>query len=135
MGTGRSDFPNQINNVSGFPSIFRGALDVRARAINEEMKIAAARALAELAKEAVPKEIQAAYRVEGLGFGPDYVIPKPLDPRVLLWQAPAVARAAMNSGVARRELDLQTYAQRLEQRVQATQARIQNLIDSYIQGK
>ena len=102
IATGRSDYPNQVNNVLGFPFIFRGALDVRARAINEEMKMAATRALAALAREEVPEVVLRAYGVEQLQFGRDYLIPKPFDPRVLLWVAPAVARAAIASGVARR---------------------------------
>ncbi|MFB6267233.1 MAG: NADP-dependent malic enzyme [Halodesulfurarchaeum sp.] len=116
--TGRSDYPNQVNNVLGFPFIFRGALDVRAKEINEEMKVAAAEALADLAKEDVPDEVVQAYGDEPLQFGPDYTIPKPLDPRVLLWEAPAVAKAAMESGVARREIeDLDAYRERLEARL------------------
>ena len=101
VATGRSDYPNQVNNVLGFPSIFRGALDVRATAINEEMKLAATRALAALAKEDVPDSVCRAYGVERLKFGPDYLIPKPFDPRVLVWEASAVAEAAMRSGVAK----------------------------------
>lgn len=116
VATGRSDYPNQINNVLGFPFIFRGALDVRAKAINEEMKIAAAHALAALAKEDVPDAVLKAYGLEALRFGPDYIVPKPIDPRVLLWLAPAVARAAMESGVARRTLDLAQYREQLEAR-------------------
>lgn len=102
MATGRSDYPNQVNNVLGFPFIFRGALDVEATAINEDMKVAASKALALLAKEPVPADICKAYNVEKLVFGRDYIIPKPLDPRVLLWEAPAVAEAAIKSGVARK---------------------------------
>ena len=117
VGTGRSDFPNQVNNVLGYPYIFRGALDVRARAINEAMKVAAARALAALAKEDVPDEVLRAYGEEAITFGPDYVIPKPFDPRVLLYVAPAVAKAAMDSGVARIELDLDKYREELEARL------------------
>ncbi|MDD2695005.1 MAG: phosphate acyltransferase, partial [Anaerolineales bacterium] len=109
VATGRSDFPNQINNVLGFPFIFRGALDVRARAINEEMKIAATHALADLAKQDVPDSVLRAYGLESLKFGPDYILPKPLDPRVLLWEAPAVAKAAMESGAARLRIDLDEY--------------------------
>lgn len=101
MGTGRSDYPNQINNVLGFPFIFRGALDVRATAINEEMKRAAAFALAELAKEDVPDSVSKAYGNQRMHFGRDYLIPKPFDYRVLIWEAAAVAKAAMDSGVAR----------------------------------
>ncbi|MCL4258042.1 MAG: NADP-dependent malic enzyme, partial [Anaerolineales bacterium] len=108
-----SDFPNQINNVLGFPFIFRGALDVRARTINDEMKAAAARALAALAREDVPDSVLRAYGIESLKFGPDYIIPKPFDPRVLLWEAPAVAGAAMQSGVAQQPVDLQQYRDEL----------------------
>src|SRR5213076_910956 len=93
IATGRSDYPNQVNNVLGFPFIFRGALDVRARKINEDMEMAATRALAALAKEEVPDSVMRAYGLERLRFGPEYLIPKPFDPRVLLWVAPAVARA------------------------------------------
>ncbi len=106
MATGRSDYPNQVNNVLGFPFIFRGALDVRARAIDKGMMAAAARALADLAKEDVPDSVLRAYGVDRLQFGPEYLIPKPLDPRVPLRVAPAVAAAAMASGVARNPLDL-----------------------------
>ncbi|MHC4471772.1 MAG: NADP-dependent malic enzyme [Planctomycetota bacterium] len=115
MATGRSDYPNQVNNVLGFPFIFRGALDVRARAINDEMKLAASRALAELAKQDVPDQVRKAYGVDELRFGPDYIIPKPLDPRVLLWEAPAVAKAAVDTGVARRTVeDWDEYRESLE---------------------
>jgi malate dehydrogenase (oxaloacetate-decarboxylating)(NADP+) len=117
MATGRSDYPNQVNNVLGFPFIFRGALDVRARSINEPMKIAAAQALAALAKEPVPFSVMRAYRLQELRFGPDYIIPKPFDPRVLLWEASAVAKAAMESGVAALELDLEEYREKLEDRL------------------
>jgi malate dehydrogenase (oxaloacetate-decarboxylating)(NADP+) len=106
-----------VNNVLGFPFIFRGALDVRARAINEEMKMAATEALAELAKQDVPEAVAAAYGVSTFRFGPDYLIPKPFDPRVLLWVAPAVAKAAMESGVARNHIDLDAYRNRLEARL------------------
>ncbi|MEP7359875.1 MAG: phosphate acyltransferase, partial [Anaerolineales bacterium] len=117
VATGRSDYPNQINNVLGFPFIFRGALDVRARAINEEMKIAAARSLAALAHEDVPDAVLNAYGVSSLAFGADYLIPKALDPRVLLWVAPAVAEAAMRSGVARLEIELDEYREQLAARL------------------
>ena len=100
MATGRSDYPNQINNVLGFPFIFRGALDVRATCINEEMKLAAVNALAKLAKEEVPEDVKSAYGDQQLKYGPEYIIPKPFDHRALLRVAPAVARAAMESGVA-----------------------------------
>ncbi len=116
VGTGRSDFPNQVNNVLGFPFIFRGALDVRARAINEEMKLAAAKALAALTKEDVPDSVLQAYGVESIKFGDEYIIPKPFDPRVLLWEAPAVAQAAMESGVARRKIDIDEYREQLAYR-------------------
>ena len=117
MATGRSDYPNQVNNVLGFPFIFRGALDVRARAIDDGMKIAAARALAELAKEDVPDSVLRAYGVDRLAFGPEYLIPKPLDPRVPLRVAPAVVEAAMQSGVARISLDPQAYIESLANRL------------------
>ncbi|PIU44957.1 MAG: NADP-dependent malic enzyme [Ignavibacteriales bacterium CG07_land_8_20_14_0_80_59_12] len=117
MATGRSDYPNQVNNVLGFPFIFRGALDVRARAINDEMKLAAARALADLAKEDVPDSVIEAYGGKRIEFGRECIVPKPLDPRVLLWEAPAVAKAAMDSGAARRPLpDLGAYRDGLEAR-------------------
>jgi len=119
MATGRSDFPNQVNNVLGFPFIFRGALDVRARKINEPMKLAAVHALAELARrgEAIPEVVRSAYPHDGFDFGVQYIIPKPFDPRVLLWVAPAVASAAMESGVARRPVDLAEYEAHLRQTV------------------
>ena len=117
MATGRTDYPNQINNVLGFPFIFRGALDVRASQINEAMKLAAANALASLAREDVPDSVLKAYNQESLKFGPDYIIPKPFDPRVLLWVAPAVAQAAMESGVARQPVDLDQYREQLEARL------------------
>lgn len=117
--TGRSDYANQVNNVLGFPFIFRGALDVRASKINEEMKLAATFALAELAKrgEAVPEAVKKAYPGESFDFGPNYIIPKPFDPRVLLYVAPAVAKAAMDSGVARKPIDLKDYETRLTQTI------------------
>ena len=117
IATGRSDYPNQVNNVLGFPFIFRGALDVHATAINEEMKLAATRALADLTKEDVPDSVCRAYGVDRLHFGPDYLIPKPFDPRVLLWEAKAVAEAAMATGVARRPIDLNRYREELERRL------------------
>ena len=117
IATGRTDYPNQVNNVLGFPFIFRGALDVRARCINEEMKMAATRALAKLAKEDVPEAVAEAYGESSFRFGPDYLIPKPFDPRVLLWVAPAVARAALETGVARLELDPEEYRNALEARL------------------
>ncbi len=118
MATGRSDYPNQVNNVLGFPFIFRGALDVRARAINDEMKLAAAKGLAELAREDVPDSVIRSYGDRPISFGPEYIIPKPFDDRVLLWVCPAVARAAMETGVARREItDWDAYTDRLEARL------------------
>ena len=117
MATGRSDYPNQVNNVLGFPFIFRGALDCRATAINDEMKLAASDALAKLAKEDVPDSVIKAYGGQKLRFGRDYIIPKPLDPRVLLWEAPAVAKAAMETGVALEPItDLEAYRDQLESR-------------------
>src|SRR5208283_295648 len=117
MATGRSDFPNQINNVLGFPFIFRGALDVRATTINDQMKLAATRALAALAKEDVPDSVLRAYGVDKLEFGREYIIPKPFDPRVLIWEASAVAQAAMETGVAQRPVDLKQYREELEKRL------------------
>jgi malate dehydrogenase (oxaloacetate-decarboxylating)(NADP+) len=117
VATGRSDFPNQVNNVLGFPFIFRGALDVRATTINDEMKLAATRALAELAKEDVPDSVLRAYGVDRLEFGREYIIPKPFDPRVLIWEAAAVAQAAMETGVAQQPVDLQQYREELEKRL------------------
>ncbi len=117
MATGRSDYPNQVNNVLGFPFIFRGALDVRATAINEAMKLAATRALANLAKEDVPDSVIKAYGGERLHFGPEYLIPKPFDYRVLIWEAAAVAEAAMESGVARVQIDIEQYKEQLENRL------------------
>lgn len=122
MATGRSDYPNQVNNVLGFPYIFRGALDVRAFAINEEMKLAATYALAEMAKEPVPDTVYKAYGNSKLSFGREYLIPKPLDPRLITRIAPAVARAAMESGVARRQIgDWEQYEAELLQRVGMSQ--------------
>ncbi|HMO17211.1 MAG TPA: NADP-dependent malic enzyme [Oligoflexia bacterium] len=114
IATGRSDHPNQVNNVLGFPFIFRGALDVRARGINEEMKLAAVYALARLAKEPVPDSVKAAYGNTDFSFGADYLIPKPFDPRVLYYVSPAVADAAMRSGMARINLDLEDYTLKLK---------------------
>ncbi len=117
VATGRSDYPNQVNNVLGFPFIFRGALDVRATQVNDEMKLAATRALATLAKEDVPDSVRRAYGVEMLEFGREYIIPKPFDPRVLLWEASAVAQAAMETGVAQQPVDLDKYREQLERRL------------------
>jgi len=117
MATGRSDYPSQVNNALRFPFIFRGALDVHATAINEEMKLAATRALADLAREDVPDSVCRAYGVERLSFGADYIIPRPFDPRVLVWEASAIARAAMETGVAQESLDITEYRQQLEKRL------------------
>jgi len=117
VATGRSDFPNQVNNVLGFPFIFRGALDARAKKINDEMEMAATRALAQLAKEEVPESVTRAYGGDTLKFGPDYLIPKPFDPRVLLSVAPAVAWAAVASGIAGRIIDVEEYRAELEARL------------------
>ncbi|MAE95337.1 MAG: hypothetical protein CL910_11805 [Deltaproteobacteria bacterium] len=119
IATGRSDYPNQVNNVLGFPFIFRGALDVRATSINEAMKRAAVNALAELAQrgEAIPEVVKRAYPGESMDFGPTYIIPKPFDPRVLLYVAPAVAQAAIDTGVAREPLDIVAYDRELRERI------------------
>jgi malate dehydrogenase (oxaloacetate-decarboxylating)(NADP+) len=117
VGTGRSDYPNQVNNLLGFPYIFRGALDVRARSINDEMKIAASHALADLTREPVLPEVLKAYELDHLEFGPDYVVPKPFDPRLVIWEAPAVAKAAMETGVARLPIDLDKYREKLKKRM------------------
>jgi len=116
IATGRSDYPNQVNNVLGFPYIFRGALDVRAKAINEEMKFAASQALAALTKEDVPDSVIRAYGGVNMKFGREYILPTPLDPRVLLWEAPAVAEMAMKTGVARKQIDLDEYREQLAYR-------------------
>jgi malate dehydrogenase (oxaloacetate-decarboxylating)(NADP+) len=127
VATGRSDFPNQVNNVLGFPGIFRGALDVRARAINEEMKVAATRALAALAKEDVPDSVLRAYSLGRLQFGPEYINPKPFDPRVLIWVSAAVAEAAMRTGVAQVKINPATYRDELARRLGRTYGVMQNL--------
>jgi malate dehydrogenase (oxaloacetate-decarboxylating)(NADP+) len=132
MGTGRSDYPNQVNNVSGFPYIFRGALDVGATEINEAMKIAAAKSLAALAKEPVPAEVCKMYDVESLEYGLDYIIPKPLDPRILEWEVPAVAQAAMDTGVATTPIkDMDAYRKSLSERITASRDRVNTFISSY----
>ena len=133
ISTGRSDYPNQVNNVSGFPFLFRGALDTGASQINEAMKIAAANALAALAKEPVPQEVCDAYGVDSFTFGIDYVIPKPLDPRILEWETLAVAQAAMDSGVATRPIeDMEAYKKSLVERVNKCRARADALYKSYL---
>jgi malate dehydrogenase (oxaloacetate-decarboxylating)(NADP+) len=114
MGTGRSDYPNQVNNVLGFPFIFRGALDVRAKKVTEGMKIAASRALADLAKEPVPYYVKAAYHNEDLAFGKEHIIPLPFNKEVLIWVASAVAKAAVEEGVARvTDYDHDAYKEKL----------------------
>ena len=128
MATGRSDYPNQVNNVLGFPFIFRGALDVRARKINEEMKVAAAHAIANLAKEEVPEDVKRAYGNEDFKFGRNYLIPKPFDKRVLTSVSPAVAKAAMDSGVARVRIeDMNAYAKSLQERLGQTGSVMRNI--------
>jgi malate dehydrogenase (oxaloacetate-decarboxylating)(NADP+) len=135
MATGRSDYPNQVNNVLGFPFIFRGALDVRARAITDEMKLAASHALAELAREDVPDTVLRAYGVDRLKFGRDYLIPKPFDPRVLLWVAPAVALAAMQSGVARKPIEnLDAYRESLE-RIMGPSRHVMQFVEHKVQSQ
>ncbi|MDP3492988.1 MAG: NADP-dependent malic enzyme [Hyphomonadaceae bacterium] len=128
IATGRSDYPNQINNVLGFPYIFRGALDVRARTINEEMKVAAAKALAQLAREDVPDEVAAAYAGARPTFGPDYIIPAPFDPRLIWYVPPLVAQAAMDTGVARKPIeDMQAYRDSLAQRLDPSASFLQRI--------
>jgi malate dehydrogenase (oxaloacetate-decarboxylating)(NADP+) len=128
MGTGRSDYPNQVNNVLGFPYVFRGALDVRARVINEEMKLAAAYALADLAKMPVPEEVNVAYNAKNLKFGSEYIIPKPSDPRLILYVATAVAKAAMETGVARKPItDWTAYEAELNKRLGLTNPLIKRI--------
>jgi malate dehydrogenase (oxaloacetate-decarboxylating)(NADP+) len=117
MASGRSDFLNQVNNVLGFPSLFRGALDCHATAITQGMQLAATRALAALAKENVPDYVCRAYDVDHLTFGTEYIIPKPFDMRVPLWVAPAVAQAAMEGGVAQEHLDIARYRDQLQKRL------------------
>jgi malate dehydrogenase (oxaloacetate-decarboxylating)(NADP+) len=130
FATGRSDYPNQINNVLGFPFIFRGALDVRAREINEEMKVAAVKALAALTKEDVPEIVNTAYMATNIVFGREYIIPKPLDPRLITALAPAVAKAAMDSGVARKEItDWDAYKQELLRRLGLDNRLIRRIIN------
>ena len=132
VATGRSDYPNQINNVLGFPYIFRGALDVRSKEITEGMKMAATHAIAQLAKEPVPDDVAAAYGGEQLQFGPEYLIPKPFDARVLIWEASAVAEAAVNEGVARipaDEFDVERYREELESRLGLTRSIMRRVIN------
>ena len=135
VGTGRSDYVNQVNNVLGFPYIFRGALDVRARRVNHEMKIACANALAQLAREDVPDEVAAAYHGRRLKFGPDYIIPTPFDPRLIWYVPPFVAQAAMDTGVARRPIeDMDAYRASLAQRLDPAAAFLQKISGSVMNG-
>ena len=131
MGTGRSDCPNQVNNVLGFPFIFRGALDCGATAITEEMKLAAAQALADLAKTEAPEYVCKAFGVDKLEFGPDYVIPKALDLRLIEYVSVAVAKAAMDAGIARNPLDLDAYKAELRQRIADSSQRVGAFVDTY----
>ena len=134
MGTGRSDYPNQVNNVLGFPFIFRGALDVMATEINEEMKLAAAKALAELAKQPVPDYVLQAYGVDKLEFGIDYIIPKPVDLRLIEFESAAVAQAAMDTGVAKKPItDMDAYRASLRERITASRQRLDAYVKSYPQ--
>jgi malate dehydrogenase (oxaloacetate-decarboxylating)(NADP+) len=135
VATGRSDYPNQVNNVLGFPYIFRGALDVRARRVNLEMKIACANALAQLAREDVPDEVAAAYHGKQLKFGPEYIIPTPFDPRLISYVPPFIARAAMETGVARKPIaDMDAYRAALAQRLDPTAAFLQKLQGAVLSG-
>ncbi|MGE3335572.1 MAG: NADP-dependent malic enzyme [Rhodospirillaceae bacterium] len=135
VATGRSDYPNQVNNVLGFPFIFRGALDVRARTINEEMKLAAARALAELARQDVPEEVAAAYSGRKLRYGREYIIPVPFDPRLIATVPPAVAKAAMDTGVARKPLtDMFAYRKQLAARLDPTAATLQTVTNEVVRS-
>ena len=117
MATGRSDYPNQVNNVLGFPFIFRGALDVRAKAINEEMKVAAAHSLANLAKTGADENVAKAYGKKNFEFGPEYIVPSPFDPRVLVWESVAVAETAMHTGASRIRIDIEEYRESLSRKV------------------
>ncbi|MDR2055832.1 MAG: malate dehydrogenase [Desulfovibrio sp.] len=131
MGTGRSDCPNQINNVSGFPFIFRGALDVRAKEINEAMKLAAAKAIAALAKEPVPDYVLEAYGAKGFTFGIDYVIPKPLDLRLIEYVSGAVAESAAATGAARQSIDMGAYRENLRKRLTTSRKRVESVVKAY----
>jgi malate dehydrogenase (oxaloacetate-decarboxylating)(NADP+) len=132
VATGRSDYPNQINNVLGFPYIFRGALDVRATEITENMKMAATHAIAALAKEPVPDDVAAAYDGEQIQFGPEYIIPKPFDARVLIWEASAVAQAAVDEGISKytkKDFDIEKYREELESRLGLTRSIMRRVIN------
>jgi malate dehydrogenase (oxaloacetate-decarboxylating)(NADP+) len=134
MASGRSDYPNQVNNVLGFPFIFRGALDCQATAITEGMKLAATRALAALAKESVPDGVCRAYGVDRLAFGPGYIIPTPFDMRVLVWEASAVAQAAMDGGVAQQPLDIPLYREQLQKRLELVSKRLSGRLEERAYG-
>jgi malate dehydrogenase (oxaloacetate-decarboxylating)(NADP+) len=134
MATGRSDYPNQINNVLGFPFIFRGALDVMATDINEDMKMAAAKALAEVAKQPVPDYVLEAYGLDKLEFGVDYIIPKPVDLRLIEFESAAVAQAAMDTGVAKKPIaDMDAYRAALRERIAKSRERLNAFVNSYPQ--
>jgi malate dehydrogenase (oxaloacetate-decarboxylating)(NADP+) len=135
VATGRSDYPNQVNNVLGFPYIFRGALDVRARRVNLEMKIACANALAQLAREDVPDEVAAAYHGGHLKFGPHYIIPSPFDPRLIWYIPPFVAQAAMDTGVARRPIPTWTPIASLARRLDPTAGFLQKISGAVQSGR
>src|SRR5437764_1283432 len=134
VATGRSDYPNQVNNVLGFPFIFRGAIDARATQVNEEMKMAATRALAALAKEDVPESVSRLYGLRSVKFGADYLIPFPFDPRGLLWVAPAVAWAAVASGVAKEMIDLEQYREQLEERLGRARGIMRGIINRAVRA-
>ena len=136
IATGRSDYPNQVNNVLGFPYIFRGALDVRATTINLEMKIAAAKAIADLAKEDVPDEVANAYPGKRPQYGPDYIIPSPFDPRLISKVPPAVAKAAMDTGVARKAIvDMDRYSNELSARLNPSAGLLQKIYRNFKKSK
>ena len=135
VATGRSDYPNQVNNVLGFPYIFRGALDVRARTVNDEMKIACAHALAELARLEVPDEVNAVYADTDLKYGPEYIIPVPFDPRLIEFVPPRIAQAAMDTGVARKPIaNMEAYQSELAQRLDPTAASIHGIFEAVRQN-
>ena len=135
IATGRSDYPNQVNNVLGFPYIFRGALDVRARNVNEEMKLACAHALADLARQDVPEEVAAAYHGQRPKYGPEYIIPAPFDPRLISEIPPYVAQAAMDTGVARKPIEnMDAYKKSLAQRQDPTAAILQGITSAVVQN-
>ena len=131
LATGRSDYPNQVNNVLGFPFIFRAALDCRATRITENMKVAAAHALAKLAREPALPQVAAAYGMKDVEFGPEFILPLALDPRVMLWESPAVAQAAIKDNVARTPVDLVNYPKQLQARAEGLATRLKLLTGFY----